>query len=288
MRGGEEVSRQAHNLKNGGASPSPATKIKKYNISMAGNTNVNVNMTPETGTTIVSKPTNDPYANKCYTEWELGKKSCWTWGARKSSLSKTYCPTKSEILDAGYNTIYATSTLNDGTTESNYNIFANPGGDNNKLVRRSLLSSASRVSFVINVNHDLNLKPDAYTIRAYLSNSTNAINVCNIGGGVTVSLGKSDWHDYVYNIGVTDLLYSSDTAINRDAYICLTIGNSNWSNARDFYLTTKYWTGSAWADKKSRTIVGNGVKTTSFNTGIKWRDMIGNRYRFVFELVRNT
>ena len=32
MRGGEEVSRQAHNLKNGGASPSPATKNKIYNI----------------------------------------------------------------------------------------------------------------------------------------------------------------------------------------------------------------------------------------------------------------
>ena len=32
MRGGEEVSRQAHNLKNGGASPSPATKNKNIII----------------------------------------------------------------------------------------------------------------------------------------------------------------------------------------------------------------------------------------------------------------
>lgn len=286
MRGGEEVSRQAHNLKNGGASPSPATKNKINIIYMAGSTNLTQNMNPTTGTTIVSKPTTDPNAKKCFTEWELGKKSCWTWGARKSSLSTTYCPTKSEILSADYNTIYATSTLNDGTAESNYNIFANPGGDNNKLVTRSLLSTnAARVSFVINVNHDLNLKPDAYTIQAFLSNSTNTTNVCNIGASVTVSLGKSDWHDYVYSIAVLDLLYSTDTAINRDAYICLTIGNSSWGYKRDFYLTTKYWTGSAWADKKTRTQVGNSVKTATFNTGIKFREMIGNRYRFVFELV---
>ena len=96
MRGGEEVSRQAHNLKNGGASPSPATK-NKINIiyNMAGSTEITQNMNPTTGTTIVSKPTTDPNAKKCFTEWELGKKSCWTWGARKSSLSTTYCPTKS-------------------------------------------------------------------------------------------------------------------------------------------------------------------------------------------------
>lgn len=254
-----------------------------------GSTTITQNMNPTTGTTIVSKPTTDPNAKKCFTEWELGKKSCWTWGARKSSLSKIYCPTKSEILSADYNTIYATSTLNDGTTESNYNIFANPGGDNNKLVTRSLLSThAARVSFVINVNHDLNLNPDDYTIQAFLSNSTNTTNICNIGASINVGgIGKRGWHDYVYSIVVRDLLYSSDDAIKRDAYICLTIGNSSWSNKRDFYLTTKYWTGSAWANKTNRTQVGNGVKTTTFNTGIKWRDMIGNRYRFVFELVKN-
>lgn len=252
-----------------------------------GSTTIHQNMNPTTGTIIVDKPTTDPDAKKCFTEWELGKKSCWTWGARKSSLSTTYCPTKSEILSADYNTIYATSTLNDGTTESNYNIFANPGGADNKLVTRSLLStSANQVKFVINVNHDLNVKPDAYEIQAFLSNYANTINVCNIGGGVTVSgLGKNDWHDYVYNITVKNLLYSSDTAINRDAYICLTVGNSNWSSARDFYITTKYWTGSAWANKTDRMLVGSNVKTTTFNTSIKWREMIGNRYRFILEIV---
>lgn len=254
---------------------------------MAGSTEITQTITPTPGTTIVDKPTTDQKANKCFTEWELGKKSFWTWGARKTSLSTTYCPTKSEILSADYNTIYATSTLNDGTTESNYNIFANPGGDNNKLVRRSLLGSASKVKFVINVNHKLNLKPDDYEIQVFLSNSTNAINVCNIGSINVGGLGKNDWHDYVCNITTKNLLYSEDSVINRDAYICLTIGNSSWGNKRDFYITTKYWTGTAWADKKSRTKVGDGLKTVTFNTGIKWRDMIGNRYRFVFELVTN-
>lgn len=251
-----------------------------------GNTTLEQNMNPTIGTTIVSKPTNDPYSKKCFTEWELGKKSCWTWGARKSSLSTTYCPTKSEILSEDYNTIYATSTLTDGTTESNYNIFANPGGADNKLVTRSLLSTgANKVSFVINVNHDLNLNPDNYTIQAFLSNSTNTTNVCNIGNSVTVRLGKKDSHDYVYNVTVADLLYSEDTEIIRNAYICLTIGNSSWSNGRDFYLTIKYWTGSAWANLTNRKQIGNGVKTITYNTGTRWRDVIGNRYRFVFELV---
>ena len=287
MRGGEEVSRQAHNLKNGGASPSPATKNKINIIYMAGNTSLNQNMTPTTGGGYVEPPTTDPDSNKCLTEWELGKKSCWAWGARKASLSKTYCPTKSEMLSAEYNTIYATSTLNDGTAESNYNIFGNPGGDDKKLVRRGLLATAARVQFVINVVHNLSLKPDDYTIQAFLCNSTNSTtNACNIGT-ITVGLGKGDWHDYVLKPLPKNLLYSSDDTINRDAYICLTIGNSSWKNTRDFYITTLYWTGSAWENKTSRQIVGDGKKTVTFNTGIKWREMIGNRYRFKFELVKN-
>lgn len=268
---------------------------------MAGNTSftfVTMNPNPVTGSGyIYIEPEDDPKANKCLTEKEIGKLTMWTWKGAYMSVSSTYCPKFSTLTNASYNTISATGTLNDGTTESSYNIVSNTGVTSTKLLKKSDIT-LNKVSFVFNARHyELNYAPADYSFEFYLSNDTGTTKVCSLGSVslTKAKLGKNDWHDFVIDVSLKDYTNSTDDALKRDAYLCISGGNSSWDFKRNFLFgIVKYnsATGS-WVDYKTSskdvtmTKFGDGVKTINCNLGVKWRELIANRYRIVYQLLKS-
>jgi hypothetical protein len=250
-------------------------------------------MPPDTGTIPGYKPpteTNDPYAKKAVTEMELGKMTMWAWGARKASLDSKYCPEYEDIVSATNNTINATGSVN-GVAETSYKIITSASpGSNDKLLKRNSVAKNS-VKCTININHDLSTAPGDYWIRLFLTNSastsissssTLTTSVCDLQGKLITEPGADGWKDFTIQISLVNLINGGN--INRDAYVGIELYNADWDYSRDVWVGVKKYVNNAWADLKTLTKVGDNVKAVKAHLGIKWRDLVANRYRLMFEL----
>ena len=250
-------------------------------------------MNPNTGTIPGYKPpteTDDPKAKKAVTEMELGKMTMWAWGARKSSLSSTYCPEYEDIVSATNNTINATGSVN-GVDETSYNIITSTSpGSNDKLLKREKVAKNS-VKCTINIKHDVTTAPGDYWIRLFLTNSastsissssTLTSSVCDFNGKMITEPGASGWKDYTINIDLSNLIEGGN--INRDACVGIELYSADWTYNRDVWVGVKKYVNSAWTYHKTLTKVGDDVKAVKAHLGITWRDLVANRYRLIFEL----
>lgn len=258
---------------------------------MAGNDSLMMN--PDTGTIPNWQDpttTTDAQAKKAVTELELGKMTMWAWGARKTSLSSTYCPEYEDIISDTNNVVPATGAVN-GVTETSYKIVTSSSpGSNDKLLKRESVSKNS-VKFTININHDLSTAPGDYWIRLFLTNSASTSisssssltsSVCNFEGKKITEPGADGWKDFTITSGLTNLIKGGN--INRDCYVGIELYTADWDYSRDVWVGVKKYNGSGWDDLKALTKVGDNVKEVKAHLGIKWRDLVANRYRILFEL----
>jgi hypothetical protein len=260
---------------------------------MAGNDSLHQN--PNTGTIPGYQPppstTEDPYAKKVVTEMELGKMTMWAWGAGKSSLSSR-CPKYGDIVSASNNTINATGPVN-GVAETSYKIItsSSPGSNNKLLKRESVTKTSIKCSF--NVSHSLTVAPGDYYIRFYLTHSTgssiilptSAESVCTFTGQLIPEPGRQGWKDYTVNLGLTNLINGGN--INRNAYVCLELYNTDWGTTKRYVeVGVKKWNSStsSWDDHRTAKQSENKVNAIKVHLGITWRSLVQNRYRITFQL----
>jgi hypothetical protein len=204
---------------------------------------------------------------------DLYKMTSWIWGGNTANqLDTKKCLCKSAITSSNYNLIKVASGTESVVTTKNIDLFSfsTPSSSyaNNRLIRRDDIKISKIILAVESKTAGLTLNPDPYSLKLFLSNSSDSTTeikyLCKFS---TINNKKNNTVVNYFTLTLPNYLESTTSIFSRDAWVCATL-DSTWSYKRWIAMGTN----KNYNKKKST----SQVKSITFNLGIKWRDFIRN------------